>query len=280
VTARVGFIALLFLLAACSAEHVVGNNIPAPVDVPDIEEAQADAGQNEPVRDGGPFSASDAGFCSTYVALAGADEIATTPRADKDLELLALTFSDGLVAEQPVYDRVVADVASIRAADPTLVGINHSDYGGGTSVLVYFDDQQVAARVKAGTFHEWDCLNQYYGAKAPLSWYSDGPSEYSVILDTKGLYNLTLLAQEYAKVPGVKKAQPFSGIGFAWEHPAICATRDGQRYQYLFKNGYVHSTAAYSYYESEPGQAPVLQGTWSQSSGHSMPSWVYPCGTW
>src|SRR6187402_2787929 len=59
-----------------------------------------------------------AGSC--MVSVPSPAVIASTPRADTNLELLALRLSSGVVAEQAIYDRVVRDVAAIREADPSL----------------------------------------------------------------------------------------------------------------------------------------------------------------
>src|SRR6185312_12133886 len=50
-----------------------------------------------------------------------AEGVAATPRADVNLELLALSIDPGrITADEDTYQRVVADITAIRKADPSL----------------------------------------------------------------------------------------------------------------------------------------------------------------
>lgn len=55
-----------------------------------------------------------------------AEQLAGTPRRDADLELLAISLSEGITADDHIYKRLVRDVAAIRPADPRMLAIQYA----------------------------------------------------------------------------------------------------------------------------------------------------------
>ena len=57
--------------------------------------------------------------------LGSVEQLAQTPRADFNLELLALSLEPGnITASQALYDRVVADVTAMRRLAPELADVD------------------------------------------------------------------------------------------------------------------------------------------------------------
>src|SRR6187402_2884678 len=88
--------------------------------------------------------------------------IASTPREDTNLELLALRLSPGVVAEQALYDRVVRDVAAIRRVEPSLAELGYYPSDDGRSLFLALELDAFAS-IQNDRYHDWDCLNAAYG---------------------------------------------------------------------------------------------------------------------
>ncbi len=95
-------------------------------------------------------------FCSC--GRAPPSDFEATPRADQNLELLALSVSGAVVARQEIYGRVVRDVAAIRASHPEVQGIGYWPRDTGNSLLLRVDAATRAA-IDEHTYHDWDGLN-------------------------------------------------------------------------------------------------------------------------
>lgn len=90
-------------------------------------------------------------------------ELAATPRPDPNLELLALTVTNTMTAREDVYQRIVADVSAIRAAEPALAHIRYwAGHDGQTLSLVVSDATR--RQIDEGRYDAWNCLNKRYGA--------------------------------------------------------------------------------------------------------------------
>ena len=93
------------VLLACGAQS---NDGPSSADGPEASGAPTAAS-------GGAEAAADR-FAVCPMPLGSAEELALTPRADTNLELLALSLDVGhLTATQVTYERVVADIGALRA---------------------------------------------------------------------------------------------------------------------------------------------------------------------
>ncbi len=185
-----------------------------------------------------------------------AAEIAATPRADAGLEALALVLSDGITARQATYDRLVADVAAIKADFPEVADIHFLLGYDPTTLLLTLTPEAVAA-ANAGTYHEWDCLNSWYDASEILLL--DSPNVATVHF--RGRLRTDRLIAEYAALDGVlsaaQKVIPPPPGPLPADLNNICAHVEGERFHYLFHfgpaNGYWYLTTA------APNAEPVFE---------------------
>jgi hypothetical protein len=206
------------------------------------------------------------------------EELALTPRADPNLEQLALSLEPGTVtASQATYDRVVADVAAIRALEPDRADIGYRAAHDGKTLYLGLTD--VAAQsLLAGEYSAWDCLNERYGASV------GEPNEslfggWSLLLTLRGIYDLSRIAERYAALPGVTGAGPNSAVG---DGPTLCAARDGGRYEYVVDRAggdcpagcTEHDARAFA---SEAAGQITAVGAWTSASGEAAPAWFAIC---
>jgi hypothetical protein len=167
-------------------------------------------------------------FCPP--GLPSAAEIAATPRADQNLELLALRLTGGIIADQSIYDRVVRDVGAIRELDDRVAGIQYFAQGDGKSIALTPDAATYAA-MRAGQYRAWDCLNQTYVVTSTLFTDAKPPFEADVALTLKGIYDIETVVTQYGALAGVKASNNGSGGG---DGPTICVTRESDLWHYVF----------------------------------------------
>ncbi len=199
-------------------------------------------------------------------------EIAATPRQDAHLELLALRLSDGITAEEAVYQRLARDVGAIRVEFPAVRDIKYFAPYSGTGINVTLDEPSLA-KLQAGEYQAWDCLNRHFGV-AEIS----PPSETMVTLTFKGRFKLEQVAAAYKSIAGVADAEPVTALG---DGPTISVAQDeSSTWRYVFDNKsgdcmsgcMVHD--AYYFGVTEDGK-PTLLGRWqSSSAGEPKPDWV------
>lgn len=184
--------------------------------------------ERRPVPDDTGGSGGEAGEAAAgaandcIVALPSPELIASTPRGDTNLELLALRLSTGVVAEQDVYERVVRDVAAIRAEDPSLAEIGYYPRQHDGRSLFLALDFDAFASIQNDRYHDWDCLNDAYVVeKQELS----DAQQFApfVELTLKGIYDLKAVALDYAELPGITGATPNVSGG---DGPTLCVTRE------------------------------------------------------
>ncbi len=210
--------------------------------------------------------------CADYLGVATAEETASTPRADGSLELLAAAIDGSLVASQPTYDRVVADVAAIKSANPALAAISHLGVHDGRTLLLGVD-QSTEQAIIAGTYTAWDCMNTRYELATVnvQSWYT--------MLSFPGNYQTEHLLAEYLSLPGVVSAEPNWLVG---DGPTICGNRDGETYTYVFDDASGDCPAgcivhAYSGFEVDADGGITPLGTWDNGSSDPVPPWTLGC---
>ena len=212
------------------------------------------------------------GPCPTPIGSAAA--IAASPRADQNLELLALRLDAGeVVATQATYDRVIADVTAIRALAPALADVGYFPPHDGKTLLVQ-PSEQVFKLIEAGQYSAWDCLNEFYGLTSiEPQRFSIGSS--FVLVKLKGLYDLALLAGVYAQLPGITSVEP---DGFGGDNAKICAARAGDQFEYMVDRAGGDCPAgctthdAQHFRSSAPGVVEALE-TWNSESGAPAPQW-------
>lgn len=201
------------------------------------------------------------------------EEIALTPRADENLELLALSLEPGrITASTSTYERVVADIAAVRAVSPDLADVRYFAADDGKTIYLGLTD--IAAQsLRAGKYSAWDCLNDAYGFTSITQ--NDAFGSSYVLIQLHGIYDVGRLATLYAQLPGVSSAGPNSREG---DGPTLCAARDGERYEYVVDRAGGDCPAgcteheAYLFASDASGQVTALD-TWSSESGSPAPEW-------
>lgn len=160
-----------------------------------------------------------------------ADQIAATPRANTNLELLALKLSTGVVADQAIYDRVVRDVPAIGAQAPELMGISYYPPDDGRTLLLTVDPN-VLGEMQQGTYHDWDCLNDSYVLdQTTLSAAEVAGFSSFATLQLKGIYAIDQVATQYGTLRGIVSAEQGAGAGHG---PTVCLTAEGELWHYVF----------------------------------------------
>ena len=212
------------------------------------------------------------GPCAAYIGQASSAEIQATPRLETNLESLAIAMTGALTAPQAVYDRLLVDIPAIHQQMSTIAPnsgtINHLPVDDMTSLMVGFDATHLA-EVQAGTYSHWDCPNSWYELQSTSSLGS------AIQLNFEGIYNMPLLATEYATLPGVQYAERnwMAGGG-----STICGTIDGNTWHIVMVHGYGDCPSGcinrdYYYFTTIPGGAPVYVDSWANSSSNQAPSW-------
>lgn len=213
-----------FALAGCGGPaKTTGGTDGSPLDAAPPEAAVVDASADVP---GVPNTVPP----GCPAALVSPSELATTPRADRELELLAIAKGPpSLVADQVIYDRLVRDVRLIKAERPSLANITfwppHQD---GKRLFVKFP-LSVVDQIEKGEYHAWDCLNASYGLERIETF--KAISREFVAITLKGLYNMDILASEYAKLPEVISVGTTTLGG---DGPTICVSLGTDTWQYAF----------------------------------------------
>ena len=206
--------------------------------------------------------------------LGAAEDIAASPREDKNLEQLALSLdNDRVVASQDTYERVIADVQAIRKLDPARADIPYSPPDDAQMLLLSMSDLAFQ-NVEAGTYSAWDCLTSFYGLVNKHTMTTFGRNY--VTLTLEGNYNLELLADEvFSKLPGVKSVVSNASGG---DGPTICARRDADTIDYVvdrrdgdcFAGCFLHD--AKHFVSSAKGVVEARE-TWQGDAGATRPDW-------
>lgn len=208
--------------------------------------------------------------------IGSADDLASTPRAEPEIELLALRLDGDFVASQTTYDRLVADLTAIRHALPKVPVTYRAPHDGKTFHLSVTEPAAMA--IEAGDYHTWDCLNDHYGLQDVVVDYSWLTDAWSVTITLEGLYDMPEIAKLYAMLPGVKEAGTFGGVG---DGPTTCVERRGERYEYVVDDrggdcpAGCTTTTAYLFVSTERGVVEA-QGKWSSQDGE-RPAWHEIC---
>ena len=163
--------------------------------------------------------------CSDYVGQATPEQTAMTPRAEPEAELLAIEASGEIVAPQPLYERVVAELAAIRADTPGLVAIEARPSWPPSSVDVTLDEEGRAA-YDAGTFDAWDCPNELYHATTIEDGFLG-----SLVVRFDGLYDVQQVFADYEAVDHVVSVEPELVGG---DGPDVCLSIEGELHTYIF----------------------------------------------
>lgn len=106
---------------------------------------------------------------------------------------------------QATYDRIVADLALIRAAQPELQDQTHT--------MAWAPNQLIVAKPQdTPVSHGYECLNSYYGVLIDDIFASFGGTDYH-LLTFAGKLNPEALSPIYAALPDVNFAEPNGLVG-------------------------------------------------------------------
>jgi hypothetical protein len=267
-------LASLLGVAECGG-HALAPGRATDADVGESPDGQATDAEVMAPHDGATEPVGAPGDCLT--GLVTATELASTPRADTNLELLALKLSEGrVVADQTVYDRLVRDVGAIRAQRPDLATISYFPSSDGKTIPLTVD-VDTAERMKSGSYAPWECLNALFGAVMPFEYIRIGNADDEfVIVKLKGLYAMDILAPEYGRLPGVISADKSSSGG---DGPTICVTPGADTWHYVTDAASGDCPAgcidhAYSHFTTNTVGAVMQLEEWSSTGGGAAPAWV------
>ncbi len=154
------------------------------------------------------------------------EELALTPRADVEAEVLALRVAGTFTADTPTYERIRRDLASIRTRVPALENVRGRSYSGNVGLIV---DPSTFDAVEAGTYTAWDCLHARYGWTAQRTTET---TRWQIVSGTVvGRFDMTVIAGLYGQLPGVTRT---TLSGFI-DGSSVCVDREPDgTYHYVF----------------------------------------------
>lgn len=209
----------LALFASCS---------DADDPVADVEGETQDAGT------GGSGGSGGTGGAGGFPCAAPPEDVSASPRADERIETLALSVSPGLVARQEDYDRIARDVAAIEALDASLreIPVYFANAGFGRVLQVTLDAPDLPTTGPDAA--AWNCLNAAMGVESiePDVWLGEGPGVWIGMLTFRGLFRGEALAEVYAALPFVRRAEAYVEGG--GDGPTICLTPGASDWRYFF----------------------------------------------
>lgn len=192
-------------------------------------------------------------------------DIQASPRPDASAEHLALLLGAGVAAEQALYQRLSTELAAIRAAEPALADARFNNIWWNPHNLLVGLTPEAHAAVKAGTYHEWDCLNSWFGGTVEqvfdiITW---------AVLRFTPLLHPYRMGADYAALPAVTHVEAnHYGYppGLPSPTPGLCAIADGAAFDYFFESN------PWRYFRvASPGATPVLVDQWNGLT--PAPSW-------
>lgn len=180
-----------------------------------------------------------------------AAEIAATPRADPDAELLALHLGGELTAPEDLYQRIVSDLTVIRSVNPVAGFIPFTPSYTPHDFLFMMTDEAFA-RLQSGNYHEWDCLNRWYGR--------DRIQLFNIIkggaVSFKGVFDMERVMADYATLPGIRAVELNGILSIPlFEPDRSCAWKEGHAIRYFFNQG-TSGNGFWEYVSDAPGVAP------------------------
>lgn len=138
-----------------------------------------------------------------FTGFSGYFDYSPSPRLDEEAEILALTMTTALVADEDDYQRIHRDLALIRAFQPQVEDLIEDGRWASTGLLV-----KVYKDVPAWFFQ---ALNTYYGASIESKRTTSSGTRYKLAFPW--LPNIPLLASEYEALSEVDYAEPNHYIG-------------------------------------------------------------------
>lgn len=220
---------------------------------------------------GGGGATGGNGGCAAYAAQATPAELAKTPRVNATAELLAIETSGSFLADDALYDRLIAELSQIYILDPSVSAISAFSPENNGSLILMFDDPGWT-EYQAGSYHAWDCPNQAYGAvdQGGLG------SIKATVLDFGGKrMNMLLLSKEYAALANVTAADPNTMGGDASD---VCLEIQGDTHYFIFDTAGGDCPAGctehyYSAFSAAPGPTVQALGNYDPAVNTVAPKW-------
>jgi len=201
--------------------------------------------------------------------------VEVTPRENEEAELIALCLSGQLVAPDDLYERVLADLTSIRGifgdSLPSITQITFWPHWVPGCLLMGFDDS-IVVKIRQGEYHAWDELNEQYGIE------SIDTSMIFVMgfvrLNFTGRLHPRRLQELYAVLPGIWSVSPNGIIG---DGSNVYARETTSGMTYLFRNGWGDCPSGcieneFWYFSCEGPQSEFV-GYWPAYEGVPPPDW-------
>ncbi len=203
------------------------------------------------------------------------EDLADSPREDSELEYLAIDCSEGWVADQDVYDQLVADIATIRGADPRMAQIEvWKGRPDGQTFLIETNDADVHAAFIDGTDPEFQCVVDALDGKVTGRDFATDDESFWSMVETP--YPLDRRAGSvFEQVEGVHQADPNF---FAEDGDRIYydVRSDPRRYVFDDAGGDCPAgctTHHYFLWEVSDGASPTLVADWNvgEEAAEGMP---------
>lgn len=217
-----------------------------------------------------------------------ADDVSAAPRADKNLELLALDAQPfGRLSVDPaVYERVVRDVAAARGLEPELADVSFMPANDGQTFLLD-PGRDNLRKFERGAYHGLDCFFATYGGEivgAIDHRFTPDEDDELLVLRFHGTYHaaamLNLLSDSVDHTLLAYGAMNPDGSPQAFvDGPTICLATNDVTWHYVFVDtdgpctGETCQSTTDFYFTSDPNGEVVLRDTWVESNA-TPPVWM------
>ncbi len=159
-------------------------------------------------------------------------EITGTPTNTVDIteaKQLTIEATGALTAPKEIYNRVATELAAIRVHAPEVEHVRRRE----ANRLTLGFDEEGANAIRNHTYTAWNDLNSLYRVTeiyiGPFFDDSDIAG-----LKFEEIYNIPLIAKEYAKLPHIEFAGPEHFIG---DGDDICLEIEGENHFFIFDEG-------------------------------------------
>lgn len=197
-------------------------------------------------------------------------DTSATPRVNAAAEILALEASGEFIAPEALYQRVDAELTTIRATYPQVASLD-AIFCSPMSITVSMDDNSYAA-AEAGNYTDWDGLNQ--NLRVNDQTFLD--SIKAVGLEFDGRYDMLRVSEAYAALPGVIEARPSTYVFAENPDSDVClAVRDDKHYFIFASIDSSFAATNYIYYGFETDSSGNIRGlgNYDTSTQAPEPQW-------
>lgn len=215
--------------------------------------------------------------CRSQAMLSSKEMIKKSPREDRNAELLGLRHGDQLVVTDADYDRFSTDLQAIRQKYDFAREISVSQRTSTSSVVLTLENDKMLKKVVDGEIDELECMNSWYGGR--IAHVSKSMNAVTISFDH--IYNGTLISDAYARLSGVKHAEPDCMLGESSDIKLLSTIAGGTR-RYIFSKGEGDAPAGCVYWEhrtfdvTTDGEVTESHDLKAPFSGHQLPHQYQP----